>query len=696
MVDGFRVQAVAIEGFKGFTTRKEIDFRGRHVFLLGENGNGKSSIIEAIRWGLFGSTRRPNEIVANQGYAVRCRVEITLMREGKQWNLRRTLTRGVSGGSDPVLTDEHGKDHPIREIMPQLDSVDAGEGTHIIFAPQATPLRRQPEDLTAFERTVFNHLGLALPQSLLSQMDNFLIEQELIEKALGEKLTDKRSQIENQIAALERQRGIILGSPPWEGDLQPSVSESENKARVLIEEVAGKPPDQSLSGVSLAALIDYAEDALQDRHDQSKGRLEGEIADVDKRLLWLDQFRKRQENIDTRQSDIQEAQSKLDATLEGTLLDELRNNVNEERARVDAVALRRQIVENSISLLHREEAESVLCPICETKHRRDDLESTLQQTTSQLSTDTTSGLGQLEARLKQAEGFGREVQRLKGELTALSGGKDTIRTHMDTGDLKELAEPVSTDKIKALMDYLSLHKSSIKVQIDNRKGWFSEKHVRLSKMKDEAQFHQIQNDLVRSQQSKNRFGRVQRAYEELVSFGESVRTIGQVVKTCLTKRLEEEIPGVSENLSQVFAALTRHTWYDRLTVAKDTLPKLELRVTSSQDPTSSHPTNVLNGQAESALDLVPYFTFSQADDTPTEVYLVLLDDPTRAFDEGHIEILVERLAELGRNVQLMVASQETNRFRKLVPEKFDPGSYVIVEPSSWSYYDGPELKIEYA
>ena len=34
-----------------------------------------------------------------------------------------------------MLTDEQGHEHHIRDIMPQLDSVDAGEGMHIIFAP---------------------------------------------------------------------------------------------------------------------------------------------------------------------------------------------------------------------------------------------------------------------------------------------------------------------------------------------------------------------------------------------------------------------------------------------------------------------------------------------------------------------------------------------------------------------------------
>ena len=106
------------------------------------------------------------------------------------------------------------------------------------------------------------------------------------------------------------------------------------------------------------------------------------------------------------------------------------------------------------------------------------------------------------------------------------------------------------------------------------------------------------------------------------------------------------------------------------------------------------PAEVLNGQAESALNLVPYFTFSQADDALTQVYLVLLDDPTRAFDEEHIKILVERLAELGKHVQLVVASHETSHFRSLLPEKFKSDSYIVVEPIGWTPAGGPQLNIE--
>ena len=696
MVKGFRIQTVAIEGFKGFTTRKEIDLKGCHAFLLGQNGNGKSSIIEAIRWGLFGSTGRPNEIVANRDYSGRCRVDITLIRGKKLFNLRRTLILGVSGGSDPILTDEDGQEHRIRDIMPQLDSVDAGEGMHIIFAPQTTPLRRQPEDLTPFERTVFNHLGLTHPRALLTQMNSFLDEQELVENNLGEKLTAVRDEIDNQINELIRQRGYILSSPPWGNDRSPSAAESENKARDLIKEITGKQPDKSLSGSSLEALIDSADDALTNRYNQDHVELENERDQIIERRNKLEAFCGILQEIEEQQSLIQKVQSQLNAVLEDMSLNKLRNSVNETREEVDTADLRRRIAEITVELLHRNQTESVSCPVCKKMHRRQDLESALQQTACQQSDDANLRLKQLKSRLEQAENFEHDAQSLKEELIEMEQRANGIKTGIDPDDAQEFSEQVNIDHLNAIINRRSEHEASLEAQIDGQEDEFNAINLRLSKLKDEAKFHQINNELGRLQQSRNRFTEIERAYQDLILFGESVRTIQQAVEICLKERLKEDIPGVSTNLSQVFSSLTRHQWFDQLIIARDTLPKLELKVASSQDPSGNeHPTEVLNGQAESALDLVPYFAFSQSDKAPTEVYLVLLDDPTRAFDEEHTKILVERLADLGNHVQLMVASQETTRFRELLPENFERSNYVVVEPTLWSYHNGPELKIEY-
>lgn len=190
--------------------------------------------------------------------------------------------------------------------------------------------------------------------------------------------------------------------------------------------------------------------------------------------------------------------------------------------------------------------------------------------------------------------------------------------------------------------------------------------------------------------------RVLRSYDNLVVFGNTVRKIRDSVQSTLNAQLARDIPRVSKTLSKSFSALTRHPWYDRLVISEDTLPKLELKVASSADPSNREdPTGVLNGQAESALTLVPYFAFSEADGAPTEVYLVMLDDPTRALDTDHIKILVERLRELGRNVQLIVASQETERFEEMIPAAFERDSYVVIEPTEWSPSAGPTLDVKY-
>ena len=284
--------------------------------------------------------------------------------------------------------------------------------------------------------------------------------------------------------------------------------------------------------------------------------------------------------------------------------------------------------------------------------------------------------------------------RIGKEMEILKQGASEARKSLGVEDVKQLSELTTAGEVDAVREQLLESKSSLNSQIEDQETWTNEKQIRLTKLKNEDRFHQIQKTLVRLNQSKKRLGRVEEAYQNLVSFGESVRTIKEALGSSLTERLERDVPRLSENLSRVFASLTEHPRFDRLAIAKSPLPKLELRVASSHDTSGKeYPIGVLNGQCESALALVPHFAFSQASDALTEVYLVLMDDPTRAYDEEHIAILVERLSELGRNVQLVVCSQETTRFQELLPKHFDPGSYLIVEPVGWSYQDGPKLKI---
>ena len=370
----------------------------------------------------------------------------------------------------------------------------------------------------------------------------------------------------------------------------------------------------------------------------------------------------------------------------------------------DTRALQNQIVKNSIELLHRDQGSSVPCPVCGTEHARDDLKLMLEQSesTNQLSGGEVALLNELDDQVKQIEEYEREIQRIQAQISSLEQTAEIYREEAnDDGSLKdilrELTPSASANQLESVRLKLLERKTEVSRLISDRQLWLRTLQNRISKMKEEERFHQIQKERTRWVEAKNRFQEVERAYAELISFGESVQSIENAVRVSLIEKLEEEAPRLSENLTNAFVALTHHAWYNQLNIDKSRLPTLELLVASSQDPSDlGSPIDVLNGQAEGALDLVPYFAFSQADNSPVEVHLVMLDDPTRAYDEDHIESLIESLAQLGSRVQLIVASQESDRFRTLLPASFEDDSYSIIEPHGWSYHNGPELRIQYA
>ena len=76
-----------------------------------------------------------------------------------------------------------------------------------------------------------------------------------------------------------------------------------------------------------------------------------------------------------------------------------------------------------------------------------------------------------------------------------------------------------------------------------------------------------------------------------------------------------------------------------------------------------------NGQALNAIQLVPYFVFSRYQDSPL-LDLLLLDDPTQAFDTSKIKLLLEELSKATSHATLFVATHEEDRFLPVLKDHF--------------------------
>ncbi len=85
---------LVLEGFLSYKERVEIDFSSFDLACItGENGAGKSSILDGITWALFGRARKQDESIINLESA-RAEVSLVFQYEGNQYQIIRSNPQG--------------------------------------------------------------------------------------------------------------------------------------------------------------------------------------------------------------------------------------------------------------------------------------------------------------------------------------------------------------------------------------------------------------------------------------------------------------------------------------------------------------------------------------------------------------------------------------------------------------------------
>jgi exonuclease SbcC len=91
-------QKLSISGFLSYRERQEVDFTAFDLACIsGQNGAGKSSLLDAITWVLFGQARKRDDSLIHTSPEVKAaEVSFQFEYEGCTYRVQRTMPRGKS------------------------------------------------------------------------------------------------------------------------------------------------------------------------------------------------------------------------------------------------------------------------------------------------------------------------------------------------------------------------------------------------------------------------------------------------------------------------------------------------------------------------------------------------------------------------------------------------------------------------
>jgi hypothetical protein len=189
---------------------------------------------------------------------------------------------------------------------------------------------------------------------------------------------------------------------------------------------------------------------------------------------------------------------------------------------------------------------------------------------------------------------------------------------------------------------------------------------------------------------------IREAHREFVDLLDTLGNIRDMLQDAFNSALNTTLPEVGGLMSDVYGRLTQQASFTQIAVQAGpptAARSLRLKVTSGRTPgVFFEPSEVLNGQAFSALNLVPYFVFSQFQADALELDCLLIDDPSQSFDTSRIELLLGELATAASHAQLIVASHEGDRFEPLIDKYFPAGSYGVLRVTGFTPEAGPILE----
>lgn len=697
-----RLVSAQISGFRGFATEQGFDFDADAVIVVGANGNGKTSLCDAILWALSGRIPRlaaeEPPIVSRFSSSGQARVMLTL-RE-----VRTASTLTVTRTSD-------GKESKVTVETPNglLRGPEAqGQLIRRLWSEAATSADSATALATALTRSVY------LQQDLVRQFIDSATDQErfnVISELVGAgKVTALQGELEKaklawtratniQITEVAPTRNKLVG---MENRLAELTARPTNETRVDEQFWTAWLQKVTSFGINIASVPLTSQD-VPSIIDAAIKQIDANRRATERRMQTLDSLRREWQSLTatpkpnpSSKRESLSAMKEKHAAIRGqvekeqTRIAELRNLQATLTERADQL---RTLAALALQLL------SDRCPVCAQDYdiasTRQRLQGLTQQTAS---TDASLDSGELTGLLAQLTAQDTELARaelevrdLERQATEYEGREKSVVQRLDEVGIDKSS--VSNVAI-AIEDAFVSDQTRLQSLAEAQKTG-EQLALSLSRAGDVNTIVELRREIdiarLKVQQDEAEIAR-------RTATGEQAQKIIEALRDASTSVVTERVQEIEPLLGEIYSRIDVHPAFRVVKmIASLSRGKGHLSTVIS-DPVSSvecdSPATVLSSSQLNALAVCTFLALNLGVANPP-LDAVILDDPLQSLDDINLLGLIDLLRRTKDQRQLWVSTHD-ERFGSLLARKLRPRSKtqrtVVIELDGWARM-GPAVSI---
>jgi DNA repair exonuclease SbcCD ATPase subunit len=705
----FTLQSIVIEGFRGFPKRLDFDLDVPVVLAAGPNGTGKTSLVCAIEWCLFGQDveteahtgirERISWESRNRG-AAQCFVEMELVGDGETLLVHRSASKSGKPefwyrlGSNPP-SHEGGK---LTALLGGLEIRDFFTAIHLHEESLRGLLLAKPGER---KQDFYRLLGLI---SLLNQtraiadakLDSLL---EAVDDDFEKFELALEAKVQTRQADLQRAREECLKQGLAESDLSAQGLSKlwttlVTAARRFCTTYSMKDCDLP-DGLPEGDAVHIAKEQLH--RLRSSCPVLQDRGEVLTRINTLNALRDSYQKADKELAEAKAQIKKLpperrDLSKLAGHIDNLERDLEKKKRKRTEANAKAAVLSEALQYFETAGLRGkAKCPVCQKEI------DSVEQIHKHYEEEIQKGIiAPLEEEIKQLQKQLREAKDAKATLEdlqadaarrekLLSGHKDKIASALGRV-LAAKDDPVAL--LAGELGQLGQKKAELEKQVQKAEESLTKIDRQIENVAKALEVLRYRDEVaVLAKVSKSEvFKEVEGSRLEMEEFVRAVETLSRSLNRTLEEEADKRLGAVRDDIAKTFAALTGRSDFTHLAVSPDT--RFAAQVQGSAGVADA--LAILNKADTNCAALSVFLALAAAPSTEHRLGFLILDDPNQGLDPTHTQRLAQVLSKICESRQLVLSTMDEGLCDQM--QRTAPKKKVIYRFRDWNHRTGPKIE----